>query len=95
MISPEYLVIDEDNLNVFTQKLNEATENGFKVVSSSPFYIRHDFNGHTHYETFYYCLMIKNPVGNIGDFQFKILDELNEIKNELKELADNIKYLGE
>lgn len=90
----EYLVIDEDNTESFIQKLNEATEDGFKVISSSPFYMRHDFGGHANYETFYYSLMVRNSLQNTDDFQLKILEELSEIKHELRELANNIKYLG-
>jgi hypothetical protein len=95
MGSPEYLVIEESFIALFVEKMNEASEDGFMVVSSNNFHIIHDNNGHVQYETLYYVLMVKNPVKPSNDFHYKILDDLNEIKYELKEVVKNLKYLGE
>ena len=96
MSNTEYLVIEEGSANSFMEKLNDATEDGFAVISSNHFIVKHDSYGHPDpFETLFYALMVKNPVQVSNDFQYKILEELNELKFTLKDIVSNLKYLGE
>lgn len=94
----KHIVIEDGIVETFTRKISEASAEGFVVVASNVSYIRHDMGGHVHYESLFYALMAKTSVSQpISDTftHHKILEELNEIKFELKDIANNIKYLGD
>ncbi|PTQ97844.1 hypothetical protein C8P68_1032 [Mucilaginibacter yixingensis] len=60
----EHLVVEEENISTFTQKLDDAADEGFKVISSNSFYMRHDVNGRAIYETTYYALLVRSSDDN-------------------------------
>ena len=61
MNAPEYCVIEEDNAYRFVKELNDASENGFKVIASNVFHIKYDNLPHPHnHEALYYALMVRN-----------------------------------
>jgi len=96
MNDTEYMVIEEPSVTRFVEQLNEAAENGFTVISSNHFIIKHDSYGHPDpFEMSYYALLVRNPIQASNDFHYKILEELNEIKFELIEVVKNLKYLRE
>ncbi|TWR30467.1 hypothetical protein FPZ43_05870 [Mucilaginibacter pallidiroseus] len=60
MNAKEHLVIEDDDINSFTEKLDEASEDGYKVVASNSFHFKHDNRGQAIYETLYYALLAKS-----------------------------------
>lgn len=96
MNAPKHIVIEDGMAEAFARKINEASAEGFIVVASNVAYILHDMGGRNHYESLFYALMTKSQETIPHTFSHhKILEELNEIKFELKDIANNLKYLGE
>jgi len=93
MEKPEYRIVEAPYYTEFIGLIEEATEDNYVVMSSNAFYDT-EYNAHR-----YFALMIKkqveNPVKTSNEFHYKILDELNEIKFELKEIVNNLKYIRE